>query len=127
MSRADVMVTTSVLGTEVLHFPVPLTAEGVTFKSDWDTLGMRGTGSNTIVLDNVFVPEAAIALRRPQGAWHPAWTVAATVALPLINSVYVGIAEAARDLAQSMGRVEDPHAPYLLGELECLVVAAKKP
>ena len=32
-------------GAEVLHFPVPLRAEGVRVRDDWDTLGMRATGS----------------------------------------------------------------------------------
>ena len=37
-------------GPTVLHFPVPLDAEGVTIKDNWRVLGMRGTGSNDIDL-----------------------------------------------------------------------------
>jgi acyl-CoA dehydrogenase len=42
------------------------------------------------------------------------------LAFPLIYSVYVGIAEAARTLAVAEARkkVEDSHLPYLVGELE---------
>ena len=40
----------------MLHFPVPLDAEGVTVGEDWRAMGMRGTGSHTVVLKEVFVP-----------------------------------------------------------------------
>jgi alkylation response protein AidB-like acyl-CoA dehydrogenase len=86
-------------GWEVLHFAVPFNAKGVTVMNDWRTLGMRATGSHTVKLENVFVADAAIALKRPRGTYHPVWNVVLTVALPLIMSVYVGIAEKAAQLA----------------------------
>src|SRR5579883_1343738 len=79
-------------GWQVLHFAVPFAAPGISLADDWRALGMRSTGSHTIVLDNVFVPDDAIALRRPRGRFHPAWNVILTVALPLIMSVYAGVA-----------------------------------
>jgi len=39
------------------HALVPLDQPGVTLKHDWDVMGQRGTQSQTIVYDNVFVPE----------------------------------------------------------------------
>jgi acyl-CoA dehydrogenase len=86
----------------------------------WHTLGMRGTGSHDITLDDVFVPEAAVAGRRPQGKWHHLFHVIVMVALPLIYAVYVGVAEAARDLAvrQAMKKRGDANIPYLVGEME---------
>lgn len=106
-------------GWQVLHFAVPLAAAGIKLADDWRTLGMRSTGSQTIVLDNVFVPDEAVALRRPRGRFHPAWNVILTVALPLIMSVYGGVAEAAAGLGRELARKRqaDPVAPYLLGEL----------
>jgi alkylation response protein AidB-like acyl-CoA dehydrogenase len=106
-------------GWQVLHFAVPFDASGLSLADDWHTLGMRATGSRTIVLDNVFVPEDAIALRRPRGRFHPAWNVILTVAMPLIMSVYAGVAEAAAAIGreQAKTRVRDPSVPYLLGEL----------
>ncbi len=86
-------------GWQVLHFPVPFSAPGVSLADDWHTIGMRATGSQSVVLDGVFVPEAAIALRRPRGRFHPAWNVILTVAMPLIMSVYAGVAEAAAGIA----------------------------
>ena len=55
-------------GAQVLHCAVPLAAEGVSIELTWDTLGLRATGSHTVVLDDVFVPDAAVSLhasRRP--------------------------------------------------------------
>jgi len=106
-------------GWQVLHFGVPFNAPGVSLAGDWQTLGMRATGSQTVVLENVFVPDDAIALRRPRGRFHPAWNVILTVAMPLIMSVYTGVAEAAADIATELARkrVSDPAVPYLLGEL----------
>jgi alkylation response protein AidB-like acyl-CoA dehydrogenase len=106
-------------GSQVLHFAVPFSAPGLSLAGDWHTLGMRATGSHTIVLDNVFVPDEAIALRRPRGRFHPAWNVILTVALPLIMSAYVGVAEAAAAIGreQAKKRQADPAVCYLLGEL----------
>ena len=106
-------------GRQVLHFAVPFTAPGVSLADDWRTLGMRATGSHTIILDNVFVPDDAVALRRPCGRFHPAWNVILIVAMPLIMSVYAGVAEAAAAIGrdQASKRQGDPAVPYLLGEL----------
>jgi acyl-CoA dehydrogenase len=127
----QLLVTSAVLddpqaGPTVLHFPVPLDAPGVKILDTWHTLGMRGTGSHDITLDDVFVPEAAIAGRRPQGKWHHLFHVIAMVALPLIYAVYVGVAEAARDLAvrQAMKKRDDANLPYLVGEMENELAAA---
>jgi len=86
-------------GPTVLQISVPVSASGLKIQDNWRTIGMRGTGSHDITLEDVFVPDAAVALRRPSGKWHPLIHVVSMVALPLINAVYVGVAEAARDLA----------------------------
>ena len=107
-------------GWEVLHFPVSFAAEGVTVMDNWYTLGMRGTGSHTVKLEKVFVPESAIVLRRPQGKYHMFWNVVLTVAMPLIMSVYVGIAERAAKVAIEQVKVkqsQQPHLVYLVGEM----------
>lgn len=107
-------------GAEVLHFAVPLNAKGVSLRSDWDTLGMRGTGSHSVDLDQVFVPDEAISLRRPRGRWHPSWNVITTVAPPLYIAPYLGIAEAAAQEARAQAKTRAPDATLVqtLGELE---------
>src|SRR5688572_18178721 len=56
---------------EAIHFPVSLKAEGVRVEPTWKALGMRNTGSHDVVLENAFVAEGAVNLRRPAGQWHP--------------------------------------------------------
>jgi len=107
-------------GPSVLHFPVPMHGPGVTVLDNWRAMGMRGTGSNDVLLEGVFVPADAVLLRRPRGKWHPFFNLAMTVANPLIMSAYVGVAEAARDLAlQAVQRKRgDADVWYQLGEME---------
>lgn len=94
-------------GPQVIHFAVPLSAEGVSFAGDWQAHGMRGTGSQTVILDDVFVPEESVVLGRPRGAYHPVWNTIVTVAMPLISAAYVGIADAARDEAVAAASKRD--------------------
>lgn len=106
-------------GPRVLHFPVPFSAKGVSVGDDWQTFGMRGTGSNTVTLDKVFVPEEAVALNRPRTEYHPVWNVVITVALTMISSVYVGIADKALALVLDAAGTRPQDHTFLsqLGEL----------
>lgn len=114
-------------GPTVLHFAVPLNAQGVAIEPTWQAMGMRGTGSHDVVLADVFVPDAAIALRREQGKWHFIFHLISMVAIPLIYAVYVGVAEATRDRAVqlAMKRSTDEHLCYLVGGLDNELMAAK--
>jgi alkylation response protein AidB-like acyl-CoA dehydrogenase len=105
-------------GPQVVHCSIPFSADGVGIEQTWDTLGMRATGSHTVVFDDVFVPNAAVSLVRPADVWHPIWNAVIGSALPLIMSVYVGIADAAVDatLATVSGR-SDAHVLQLVGEM----------
>jgi len=44
---------------------VPLRAQGVEILPNWDALGMRGSGSNSVTMTDVFVPDANIVFRPP--------------------------------------------------------------
>lgn len=104
----------------VCHFPVSLRAEGVRIDDDWKAMGMRGTGSHTVILENVFVPSDAIGLRRPAGAFHQVWNLVLVVALPLVVSAYIGIAEASARVARkrAVGRAVDDLTAVLIGQME---------
>lgn len=78
---------------EVIHFAVPMSADGITLANNWRAMGMRASGSQSIMLDRVFVSEDAITLRRPSGSFHPLYFVVLGAGLPLIMSVDVGIAK----------------------------------
>jgi len=113
---------------KVLHFAVPFASEGVSLLDDWKVMGMRATGSQTVVLDEVFVPDAAIALERDKDEFHPVWNVVITVAMPLIMSAYVGIAERAAEIAKEAAIADggkQAHLPYLLGKLQNEMLAAR--
>lgn len=113
---------------KVLHFPVPMNADGVSVLNDWNVMGMRATGSQTIVFKDVFVPESAIGLERPMDEFHPVWSVVLTVALPLIMSAYVGIAEKAAEIAISKGKQykrNAKHMKYILGKLNNELLSAQ--
>ena len=113
-------------GPQVLHFPMPI-GEGVKSLDTWHTLGMRGTGSHDLLIENVFVPDSAIGLRRPAGKWHRFWDVITPVVWPLIMSVYVGVAEAARAIAleQARRRREDVLTQMTVGEMDTQLAAAQ--
>lgn len=127
---ADVLVTSGPFedpeeGWQVLHFPVPLNAEGVTILDNWRPLGMCGTGSNSVQLKDVFIAEETVAARRPRGDYHMMWSVILPVALPLIMSVYLGVAKSAAEKARKLSAdSQDPATPYLLGEMENALTTA---
>jgi acyl-CoA dehydrogenase len=103
----------------VLHFPLPLNTEGVRVLDTWHVMGMRATGSHDVLIDGAFVPESAVSARRPQGQWHMLLHVAVKVAFPLVYSVYLGIAEAACELAieRAGSRKPDEGVCCLVGEM----------
>lgn len=121
----DLLVTSAVhqdaqAGATVLHFGVPFKAEGVKRLDTWHVMGMRGTGSHDVELNNVFVPDGAISGRRPQGKWHPLFHAISMLAFPLIYSAYMGIADGAR--AKAIGaaarKPDDGQTCLIAGELE---------
>ncbi|MFD9700736.1 acyl-CoA dehydrogenase family protein [Lentzea sp. NPDC059081] len=97
--RADVVATSAVLGDEVLHFSAPLDADGVRIEETWDTLGMRGTASHDVVMEDVFVPADKIAARRPYGEFGAPLFAAVVHFAPVCGATYFGIASGARDVA----------------------------
>jgi len=128
----DLMMTSAVYddpadGPTVLHFAVPLKGEGVSIAPTWQVMGMRGTGSDDVVFDGMFIPDAAIAGRRPQGQWHMLFHVISMVAFALIYSAYLGVAEGARNRALEMAkkRPADPLLAQLVGEMENHLLAAR--
>jgi alkylation response protein AidB-like acyl-CoA dehydrogenase len=129
---ADLLMTMAVLadpaaGPTVLHFPVAMRAPGVRIVETWLTLGMRGTGSHDIMIDGVFVPEAAVSIRRPAGRWSPPFHLIYAIAFPIIYSVYLGVAEAACALAlrDAQKRRDDALVQLTAGEMETELATAR--
>ena len=107
---------------QVIGATIPANAEGLELIETWDTMGMRGTGSHDLQLADVFVPDAAVAPARPWGTLDPPLMLVALHALPTISSVYLGIAESARDRAVAhvvaTPKAADPMVQRQLGLLD---------
>lgn len=74
---------------------------GFTFVQTWDTLGMRGTQSNDLVIEDGLVPDEALVHSLPVG--HLDATVLKSVfcwAMPTFGAVYLGIAAGAMEWAR---------------------------
>ena len=128
----DLLMTGAVLETEgeppkVLHFGIPMNSPQVKVLDTWRTLGMRGTGSNDVMIDGHVVPDAAVSVKRKAGEWHPLFQIIATIAFPLIYSVYLGVAESARDIAIAAAKKKKPdqHTIQLAGRMDTELAAAR--
>jgi acyl-CoA dehydrogenase len=109
----------------VIHFGAPMKAAEVRIEPTWRALGMRGTGSNDVVIENLFVPDGAVAFSRAAGEWHPVFQIIATIAFPLIYAVYLGVAESARDIAVNVAK-RKPHPDLsLAGRMDTELRAAQ--
>ena len=104
-------------GRRVLNMAVPIASEGVTILDDWDTLGMRGTASNSIQLDDVFVPDERVLADRPYGVIDPPLQVIFSIAFTIVSGVYLGIAEAAYEaaIAAATTKADDPIVQRQIG------------
>jgi alkylation response protein AidB-like acyl-CoA dehydrogenase len=126
VEAGNLLMTMAVEGDTVLHAAIPMNSPGVRIERTWRTLGMRASGSHDVVLERVMVPEAAIAVRRPAGAWHPFFHLVTMIAFPLVYAVYRGVAEALREEALLLARrrrLEDD-AQLLVGMMETAMAAA---
>ncbi len=92
-------------GPQIVHAFVDRNSPGVTVVETWDTLGMRPTQSHDTILDGVFVPDSRVGRVVPAGDGNDLYLFAMLMwSLPLIATVYVGIAERALELAAAGAR-----------------------
>ncbi|HET6943556.1 MAG TPA: acyl-CoA dehydrogenase family protein [Sphingomicrobium sp.] len=128
----DMLVTSAVYddpedGATVLHFAVPLNAEGVEHQPTWLVLGMRGTGSNDVVITDYFLPDSAVSGRRKAGPWHMLFHVISKMAFTFVYAAYLGVAERARSEAMraAASRAPNVSTAQLAGELENELLSAR--
>lgn len=113
-------------GRRVLNVAVPIGSEGVRVAHTWDTLGMRGTASDDLVLEDVFVPDERVLANRPYGVVDPPLQVISQIAFPIVTGAYLGIAEAAYDAAVAAAgpRAENPFLQRTVGRMRQLLQVA---
>lgn len=113
---------------------LPINTPGIEPQNDWDALGMRGSGSQSVHFDNVVVPEAAVRPLGPWGQWSPGVLMNRTLGnLPLV-AAFLGIAEHAHEIAlQSVGKQKRLGEPinrnsgvqHAVGEMEILLASCR--
>ncbi|MEU8803951.1 acyl-CoA dehydrogenase family protein [Spirillospora sp. NPDC048819] len=117
-------------GPRVMIFRLPLDSPGLTVLRTWNTLGMRGTQSNDVELDGVFVPDDALVHSLPVG--HFDATVLRTVfswAMPAFGAVYSGVALGALEYViahvERAGGQDDPRVRDAVAECEALLETSR--
>jgi alkylation response protein AidB-like acyl-CoA dehydrogenase len=91
-------------GMRVLNMAVPVASEGVSLIESWDAMGMRGTASNDVILEDVFVPDERILADRPYGMVDAPLQMISTIGFSVISGVYLGIAEGAVENAIAVAK-----------------------
>lgn len=117
-------------GPRVVLCRIALDQPGVTIHQTWDTMGMRGTQSNDLVYEDVFVADEDVVHSLPVG--HLDARVFETVwswAMGAFAAVYTGIAAGAVDWAvtalAARGKGVDPLVQDTIGECEILIESSR--
>jgi alkylation response protein AidB-like acyl-CoA dehydrogenase len=86
-------------GPKIVHAFLPRSADGYRIIETWDTMGMRATRSDDVMLDGAFVPDKYVARVVPAGGADAFVLGLFAWALMGFANVYYGIAQRAIDLA----------------------------
>ncbi|MBT5897073.1 MAG: acyl-CoA/acyl-ACP dehydrogenase [Rhodospirillaceae bacterium] len=82
-------------GDHIANVLLPMNTDGVQPLGDWDALGMRASGSQSVQFDNCLVPHDALRTIGPWGQWSIPILINRTLAnVPLVGA-FLGMAEAA--------------------------------
>lgn len=85
-------------GPKVVHGFLPRNAKGYRIVETWDTLGMRATRSDDVLLEGAFVPDKYMARTLPAGGADAFIVAVFAWALMGFANIYCGIARRACDL-----------------------------
>ena len=86
-------------GPKVVHAFMPRDTDGYKIVETWDTLGMRATRSDDVVLDGAFVPDKYVARILPAGGVDLFVLAIFAWALVGFGNIYYGMSQRAADLA----------------------------
>jgi alkylation response protein AidB-like acyl-CoA dehydrogenase len=88
---------------EVLVALIPRTIPGISSKLSWDTMGMRGSGSDTLVLNQCVIPDPLIVYRGAPGVAEDDDIVSGIICFCLVlTATYLGLAEAALGVTRKL-------------------------
>ena len=122
-------------GNRMAFVTLPVDTPGFELQDDWDALGMRGSGSQSLVLNDCRVPAGSVQIAGPWGEWTPTLLMRRTLNNLTLLAVFLGIADAAKaiaiDAATSQTKVKLDGASALasgvqtrVGELQIALHAA---
>ena len=106
---------------------LPIHTAGIEPQDDWDALGMRASGSQSVKLNNVDVAPSAVRRLGPWGRWSIGSLISRTLGNLTLVGAFFGIAQHAREIAleaaASQRRLGEPVADspgfqQTAGELE---------
>ena len=115
---------------------IPMETPGLLPQDDWDALGMRASGSQSVVFEDCRVPRESIQIAGEWGRWNPGILMGRTIGNVTLVGVFLGIAERARELAlagaQAATKTKLDGAlasasgvQHLLGEIDIELAAAR--
>ena len=115
---------------------VPRAVPGVVVQDNWEAMGMRASGSHDVVFQDCRLPAFAVAVLGPWGEWSEAYLAGNIVITLGLVSVFLGIAEEAREAcvasvrAQRRGTsaappAELPSVRQQVGEMEVELAACR--
>lgn len=128
----DYFLVTASFGEDTAEFIIPRSTDGLRIEETWNMVGMRGTASHDLVLENVILPQSALMQIFPKKKAH-----SAAPHLLHIPACYLGIALAARKEAIQFAYSYQPnslntsiiHLPHIvqqLGQIELELQSARQ-
>lgn len=110
-------------GDSIANVFLPMDTAGIVQQGDWDALGMRGSGSQSVRFEGCFAPPDSVRRIGPWGQWSEPILLHRTVAnLPLVGA-FLGIAQAAYEytvaqLRQSPERRSNAGVRHAVAEMQ---------
>lgn len=85
---------------------LPMDTPGIAQQGDWDALGMRGSGSQSVKFEAVEVGVAAVRKLGPWGRWSTATLINRTLGNLALVAAFFGIAQHAREIGFDAARTQ---------------------
>jgi alkylation response protein AidB-like acyl-CoA dehydrogenase len=117
-------------GDHIANVLLPMATDGVRPLGDWDALGMRASGSQSVQFEICLVPHDALRKIGPWGQWSTPILVNRTLAnVPLVGA-FLGIAETAfeytlKTLSQTKAAAARSGVHHALAEMEIALATAQ--